>query len=79
MLLQVISTSNGYRYEPTESDLMPTSHKATVVGLFPYRQTRTRCAPGVEYLSVRARVGAYPLKEVEDQGFNRVGHRVWVR
>ena len=75
MPLEVISASNGHRYEPTVSDLMPTSHETTVVGVFPYRQTRTRGAPGVEHLGVRAGVGAYPFKEVEDQGFDCVGHR----
>jgi hypothetical protein len=71
----MISTSNRYRYEPTVADLTATSHKATVVGIFPYWQARTRCAPSVEYLGVGARVGAYPFKKVEDQGFDWVGHR----
>ena len=72
---EMVPTGTGYRYEPTLSDLVPTSHKATVVGVLPYRQTWTRCAPCVEYLGVRTGVGADPFEEIEDQGVNRVEHR----
>jgi len=67
-------TSDRNRYEPTVSNFMMTFHKAAFVGVFPYWQAWTRCPPGVEYLGIWPRVGAYPFKKVEDQRFNSVGH-----
>jgi hypothetical protein len=71
----MLPTSNGDRYEPAATDFITTCHEATVIGVLPYGQPRTRCPPDFEYLGVWARVGAYPLKKVEDQRFNGVGHR----
>jgi hypothetical protein len=53
---------------------MMTRDEASVVGVFPHWQTRTRGVPRLKYLGVRAGLGAQPLEEVEDQGLDGVGH-----
>ena len=49
-------------------------HEASVIGVLPYRQTRTRCPPCVEDLGVGTGMRADPLQEVEDQVLHGVGH-----
>lgn len=71
----MLPTSSGQRDEPTTAHLIVTCHEATVIGVFPYGQTRTGRPPGLEYLGVWTRFGSYPLEKVEDQRFNGVGRR----
>lgn len=72
MCSQILPTSDGYRYDPTVSNLMMANQVAKVIGVLPYGQTRTRCPPGVEDVGVWAGIGTYPFQEVENQSFNRV-------
>lgn len=43
--------------------------QAVLYGVFPDRQARARCAPGVHDLGVGPRPLRDPLDEVEDEGF----------
>jgi len=67
VLSQVLPTRDRNRYETTASNFTMACHEAEVIGILPYGQTRTRCPPGIDDFGVWASVGAYPLKEVENQ------------
>ena len=68
----MLPTRDGNRYEMTASNFTMACHEAKVIGILPNGQARTRCPPGIEDLGVWAGVGAYPLKEIENQSLNNV-------
>src|SRR5262249_44982151 len=51
---------------------------ATVGGIFPHREPRAGCAPGLEHLRIGARLFRHPLDEIKDQGIEPVGHVIMV-
>ena len=48
--------------------------EAAFVGLFPNRQPRTGCAPGIHHVSIWPSFRTDPFQKIEDQGFNGVWH-----
>jgi hypothetical protein len=74
VLPQVFSSQGGHRHVSSATLLVAMVKEASRVGLLPHREPGTRSAPGVDYFGVRPRVGANPLKQVEDQGVYCVRH-----
>jgi hypothetical protein len=71
---QVFGTGIRHRNGLTARRSKLTDKKAAVVGFLPDRKTRAGRSPGVEYLRIRAWIGAHPLEKVEDQVFDIVSH-----
>jgi len=75
MRLEMCSALPTDRYQRRLPLLMNAIDEASLVGLFPDGQTRTRRAPSVEDFGIRARMWTDPFKEVQDQRLYWVRHR----
>jgi hypothetical protein len=71
---QVRRARGGHRDERTASWRVMTRDEASVVGILPHRQARTRRPPRLKHLSVGAGRGTNPLEKVEDEGVAGVRH-----
>lgn len=75
VLAQVLRSGGGQRDLRATFRRAMTDNEAAVVGVLPDGEARTRRLPRLEYLDVRARPGAHPLEEIEDQPVDSVRHR----
>ena len=74
MLPQMLRPGGGHQDKRAASRRMMTRDEASIVGVFPHGQARTRRSPHLEHVGVGAGVGPHPLEEVEDQGIDSAGH-----
>jgi hypothetical protein len=73
-LLEELGSSGGNRNERTVPRLTAAFDEASVIGLFPYGEARTRRSPGLEHLGIGSLAETQPLKQIENEVIEVVGH-----
>src|SRR5262245_17337185 len=64
----------GYRDQRLRVVRTVMLEEASVVGLFPNRQSRAGRAPSLNHLAIRPCFGTDPFQQIEDQSLNRIRH-----